>query len=48
MAQKINLILVKLNLNHSSDSSWLSDYCCEKLLYQYVDFRDYFHLLHPY
>jgi hypothetical protein len=42
MVQKINLISVRLNLNRSSDSSWFNDYYYEKLLYQDVNFRDYF------
>jgi small subunit ribosomal protein S3 len=47
MAQKINPISVRLNLNRSSDSSWFSDYYYEKLLYQDVNFRDYFDLIRP-
>lgn len=47
MAQKINPISVRLNLNRSSDSSWFSDYYYEKLLYQDVNFRDYFDLICP-
>jgi small subunit ribosomal protein S3 len=47
MAQKINPILVRLNLNCSSDSSWFSDYYYEKLLYQDVNFRDYFDFICP-
>jgi small subunit ribosomal protein S3 len=45
MAQKINPISVRLNLNRSSDSSWFSDYYYGKLLYQDVNFRDYFDLI---
>nr|YP_010261607.1 ribosomal protein S3 [Planicladium nitidulum]UIB40689.1 ribosomal protein S3 [Planicladium nitidulum] len=47
MAQKINPISVRLNLNRSSDSSWFSDYYYGKLLYQDVNFRDYFDLIRP-
>nr|YP_009136125.1 ribosomal protein S3 [Bucklandiella orthotrichacea]AKC89376.1 ribosomal protein S3 [Bucklandiella orthotrichacea] len=47
MAQKINPISVRLNLNRSSDSSWFSDYYYEKLLYQDINFRDYFDLIRP-
>ena len=47
MAQKINPISIRLNLNRSSDSSWFSDYYYEKLLYQDVNFRDYFDLIRP-
>lgn len=47
MAQKINPISVRLNLNRSSDSSWFSDYYYGKLLYQDINFRDYFDLIRP-
>nr|YP_009047482.1 ribosomal protein S3 [Buxbaumia aphylla]AGN74273.1 ribosomal protein S3 [Buxbaumia aphylla]AHI16023.1 ribosomal protein S3 [Buxbaumia aphylla] len=47
MAQKINPISVRLNLNRSSDSSWFSDYYYGKLLYQDINFRDYFDLVRP-
>lgn len=47
MAQKINPISVRLNLNRSSDSSWFSDYYYGKLLYQDINFRDYFNLIRP-
>jgi small subunit ribosomal protein S3 len=47
MAQKMNPISVRLNLNRSSDSSWFSDYYYKKLLYQDVNFRDYFDLIRP-
>nr|BDZ75729.1 ribosomal protein S3 [Fissidens protonematicola] len=47
MAQKINPISVRLNLNRSLDSSWFSDYYYKKLLYQDVNFRDYFDLIRP-
>lgn len=47
MAQKINPISVRLNLNRSSDSSWFSDYYYEKLLYQDVNFRDFFDIIRP-
>jgi hypothetical protein len=46
MAQKVNSILVRLKLNHSLDSSWFSDYYCGKLLYQDVNFIDYFSSIH--
>nr|AND50646.1 ribosomal protein S3 [Sphagnum balticum] len=42
MAQKVNPISVRLKLNRSSDSSWFSDYYYGKLLYQDVNFIDYF------
>jgi hypothetical protein len=42
MAQKINPISINLKLNCSSNSSWFSDYSYGKLLYQDVNFIDYF------
>jgi small subunit ribosomal protein S3 len=42
MVQKVNPISIRLKLNHSSNSSWFSDYYYEKLLYQDVNFIDYF------
>jgi hypothetical protein len=42
MVQKVNPILVGLKLNCSSDLSWLSDYYYETLLYQDVNFINYF------
>nr|QIA60557.1 ribosomal protein S3 [Odontoschisma grosseverrucosum] len=47
MAQKVNPISVRLNLNRSSDSSWFSDYYYGKLLYQDLNFRDYFGSIRP-
>nr|YP_010890601.1 ribosomal protein S3 [Lycopodium japonicum]WJK71460.1 ribosomal protein S3 [Lycopodium japonicum] len=47
MAQKVNPISVRLNLNRSSDSSWFSDYYYGKLLYQDVNFRDYSASIRP-
>lgn len=47
MAQKVNPISVRLNLNRSSDSSRFSDYYYGKLLYQDVNFRDYFGSIRP-
>ncbi len=46
MAQKVNPISVRFNLNRSSDSSWFSDYYYGKLLYQAVNFIDYFSSIH--
>nr|WIA66337.1 ribosomal protein S3 [Apopellia endiviifolia] len=45
MAQKVNPISVRLN--RSSDSSWFSDYYYGKLLYQDLNFRDYFGSIRP-
>ena len=42
MAQKINPIAVRLNLNRFSDSSWFSDYYYSTLLYQDINTRQYF------
>nr|YP_009674866.1 ribosomal protein S3 [Metzgeria furcata]QDE12888.1 ribosomal protein S3 [Metzgeria furcata]QIA60809.1 ribosomal protein S3 [Metzgeria leptoneura] len=47
MAQKVNPISVRLNLNRSSDSSWFSDYYYGKLLYQDLNSRDYFGSIRP-
>nr|WIA67076.1 ribosomal protein S3 [Pellia epiphylla]WIA67117.1 ribosomal protein S3 [Pellia epiphylla]WIA67158.1 ribosomal protein S3 [Pellia epiphylla] len=47
MAQKVNPISVRLNLNRSSDPSWFSDYYYGKLLYQDFNFRDYFGSIRP-
>nr|YP_009277410.1 ribosomal protein S3 [Ophioglossum californicum]YP_010439828.1 ribosomal protein S3 [Ophioglossum vulgatum]AOH05881.1 ribosomal protein S3 [Ophioglossum californicum]UTD44874.1 ribosomal protein S3 [Ophioglossum vulgatum] len=47
MAQKVNPISVRLNLNRSSDSSWFSDYYYGKLLHQDVNFRDFFSEIFP-
>nr|YP_010576526.1 ribosomal protein S3 [Andreaea regularis]UZN44067.1 ribosomal protein S3 [Andreaea regularis] len=47
MAQKVNPISVRLNLNRGSDSSWFSDYYYGKLLYQDVNSRDYFGSIRP-
>nr|WHW95499.1 ribosomal protein S3 [Aneura pinguis]WHW95541.1 ribosomal protein S3 [Aneura pinguis] len=47
MAQKVNPISVRLNLNRSSDSSWFSDYYYGKSLYQDLNPRDYFGSIRP-
>nr|QIA60725.1 ribosomal protein S3 [Riccardia latifrons] len=47
MAQKVNPISVRLNLNRSSDSSWFSDYYYGKLLYQDLNSRDYSGSIRP-
>jgi hypothetical protein len=46
MAQKVNPILVKLKLNCNLDSSWFNHYYYGKLLYQDVNFIDYFSSIH--
>jgi hypothetical protein len=46
MAQKINPISFKFKLNCSLDASWFSDYYYGKLLYQDVNFINYFSSIH--
>nr|AUD57061.1 ribosomal protein S3 [Amphidasya ambigua] len=47
MARKGNPILVRLDLNRSSDSSWFSDYYYGKSVYQDVNLRSYFGSIRP-
>nr|YP_009674909.1 ribosomal protein S3 [Haplomitrium hookeri]QDE12931.1 ribosomal protein S3 [Haplomitrium hookeri] len=47
MAQKVNPIPVRLNLNRSSDPSRFSDYYYGKLLYRDFNFRDYSGSIRP-
>jgi hypothetical protein len=42
MALQVNLISVRLKLNCNSNSSWFNDYNYGKLLYQDINFIDYF------
>lgn len=47
LAQKVNPISVRLNLNRSSDSSWFSDHYHGIFVYQDVNLRDYFDSIRP-
>lgn len=42
MAQKVNPISLRLDVNRSSDSLWFSDYYYTKLLYEDLNLREYF------
>nr|YP_006073010.1 ribosomal protein S3 [Nitella hyalina]AEH42828.1 ribosomal protein S3 [Nitella hyalina] len=47
MAQKVNPISVRLNVNRSPDSCWFSDYYYGELLYQDLNIREYFGSIRP-
>nr|NP_689361.1 ribosomal protein S3 [Chaetosphaeridium globosum]AAM96625.1 ribosomal protein S3 [Chaetosphaeridium globosum] len=46
MAQKVNPISLRLDVNRSSDSLWFSDYYYTKLLYEDLNLREYFNSIH--